>query len=894
MSEPTPLPAPAHALSADAVLEALGASAAGLSDAEARRRQEAWGPNLLPEAAGPNLAAIVLDQFRSPFIYLLLGAAALSLGLGDLADAGFILVVLALNAAVGATQEWRAEGSARALRSMLRQQTSVRRAGVRREADAAELVPGDVVLVEPGMRTPADLRLLEARALAADEALLTGESTPVAKRAEPALAEAAPVAERANMLHAGSVALAGRAVGVVVATGLRTQLGRIAQALGESDAAEPPLMARMRAFTRGLGVAIVVVIALIAAVEVAHGHPWSEILLIAVALAVSAIPEGLPVALTVALSIATARMGRRNVIVRRLPAVEGLGSCTLIASDKTGTLTRNELVARRLWLPGHGALEVSGEGYAPSGALSRDDAEPPVEAVEAARALALAGALCNEANLTLSEGVWRPSGDTVDAALLALSGKLGLARETLLDERPQTGALPYEPENRFAASFHAENGRTVAFVKGAVETVLAMCGSEHAADAQAAAERMAGQGYRVLAAAAGETTGPGDLRDLRLLGLYGLIDPPRPEAAEAVRRCRGAGVAVRMITGDHPLTALAIARELGLAERREEVATGAELAALGDEARFDERVASARVFARIDPLQKQRLVRSFQRQGHVVAMTGDGVNDAPALHVADIGVAMGRGGTDVARGAASLILTDDNFASIVAGIEEGRVAWDNIRKVVAMLLATGAAEIVLFVLSTAVGLPPPLGAAQLLWLNLVTNGVQDVALAFEKGEPGVLDRPPRPPGQGVFDRLMVAQTSLAGLYGGALAFAFWAWALDAGWSEAEARNALLWLLLFFENGQVLNCRSETRSVFMVPLASNPYLVLGVLGAQALHVGAMFTPGLSDVLGLAPLAPERWLPLALLGLTVIPAMEAFKWTWRRWGVRSSPRSGRAVS
>jgi magnesium-transporting ATPase (P-type) len=888
MDAPSP-PTPAHALPPDRVLAALDSRPEGLSAAEAARRLARHGANVLPQEARKSLAAVVLGQFMSLLIYLLLGAAALSAALGDLPDTGFILAVLILNAAVGATQEWRAEDRAQSLRAMLRQHASVRRDGARLEIDAAELVPGDIVLVESGMQVPADLRLIEARGLSIDEALLTGESTPVDKDAVALAAADASVADRSDMLHAGSIALAGRGVGVATATGLATELGRIARALTESEATEPPLMARMRAFTRDLGFAIMGVIALLALVQAAQGQSLAEILLIAVALAVSAIPEGLPVALTVALSIAIARMGKRNVIVRRLPAVEGLGSCTLIASDKTGTLTRNELVCARLWLPGVGALSVSGEGYAPEGEATRDGAALTAAELQAARELAQAGAICNEASLMRQDGGWRPSGDTVDAALLALAGKLGLSREALLEERPQTGVLPYEPENRYAASFHAEDGGVVAFVKGAVETVLEMCGPEGAAEAQAAADELAAQGHRVLAAASGAASGPDELRRLRFLGLYGLIDPPRAEAAEAVRRCHAAGVEVRMVTGDHPLTALAVARELAITERREQVVTGAELARL-DPAAFAGRASEARVFARIEPTQKQLRVQARRRYGHVVAVTGDGVNDAPALHAADIGVAMGRGGTDVARGAASLILADDNFASIVAGIEEGRIAWDNIRKVVAMSLATGAAEIVLFVLSTAAGLPPPLGAAQLLWLNLVTNGVQDVALAFEKGEPGVLDRPPRPPGQGVFDRLMVAQTTIAGLYGGALAFGFWAWALSAGWSEFEARNALLWLLVFFENAHVMNCRSETRSTFVVPLAANRFLLFGVLTAQGLHVAAMFMPGLSGVLEIAPQPPEVWLPVALLALTAIPVMEAFKWAWRRLHHRGAEAQG----
>ena len=866
---------PWHATAAGEVLARFGTSMAGLPAAEIAARRARFGANVLPEGRRKTVLAVFLHQFKSPFIYLLLVAGAISVGLGEVADAGFIFSVLLLNAAIGTFQEWRAETRARALTRLVQSYVVVRRDGARRRIDGRELVPGDVIEVESGLKVPADARLLGAEELSADESLLTGESTPVTKGAARPVAAEAVLADRTTMLHAGSTVLAGRGAGVVVATGAATQIGRIAASLATTPAAEPPLLLRMARFTRFVAIVMVAVIAALALIEIGRGAGLAEVFLLAVALAVSAIPEGLPVAMTIALSIAVSRMASRHVVVRVLPAVEGLGACTLIASDKTGTLTRNELTVWRLWLPELGELNLDGGG-APW--TAGEEADPVL--VDALRRLALAGALCNEASLGAGGDDGRAVGDTVDIAFLRFAAGQGLRRETLDSEYPELGAVRYEPQRRYAASFRRQDGRGVAHAKGAAETILPMCRNVPA-DAEAAVMRLAADGFRVLAVAAGPVAAAeaGSLRGLDLLGLVGLIDPLRPEAAGAVQRCREAGVTVCMVTGDHPLTALAISRDLGLARSPDQVVTGAELSKL-DGVAFDAAVARGRVFARIEPLQKLAIVEAMQRQGHFVAVTGDGVNDAPALRAASIGVAMGRAGTDVARDASDLILTDDNFASIVNGIEEGRVAYDNVRKVIYLVIATGAAEILLFLLAVAFGLPAPLTAVQLLWLNLVTNGIQDVALAFEKGEPGVLTRRPRPPAQPIFDRQMIEQVLVSGGWTGLLAFLFYAWALDAGWSHAAAQNALLWLVICFENAHAFNCRSERRSVLQVPFANNRFLVLGVLGAQGVHVAAMLTPGLSDVLGIAPLAPLDWLVLLAVAATLVPLMELYKTMVRR--------------
>ena len=874
---------PWHAMSADAALAALDTGPQGLTSAEATRRRARFGPNELPHAKGPSLAVIFVRQFKNPLIYLLLAAALVSVVTGHAGDAAFIFIVLLINAIVGTTQEYQAARSAAALDALVRQAAVVHRDGMRMSIDSADLVPGDIVDIESGVRVPADLRLLTANDLRIDESLLTGESLPVEKDARSRLDPETPLGDRATMVHAGSSVLAGRGTGVVVRTGHATELGQIAQALATTEAPPPPLLVRLARFTRALGIAIVAAIAVLAVIQLSQGTPLAAVFFFAVALAVSAIPEGMPVAISVALAIAARRMARVNVIVRGLPAVEGLGACTMIATDKTGTLTVNQLTAKTLWLSGIGTLTVEGQGYVANGHVLQDGAALAPDAAKAARRLAEAGALCNEASWRAQPGEGPVYvGDTVDVAFLVLAAKLGIDPEALRAARPATAFIPFESERRFSAGFYQADGGLVAAVKGAAEVILPMCAGLDTAALSRTVTELASQGYRVIAVAAGRVAGsaPEDLRGLDFLGFVGLIDPVRPEVPDAIAKCRTAGVDVVMVTGDHPATALAIGRQLGMAHEREEVITGTDLAHLaGDPARFDAAVAKAKIFARVEPAQKLAIVQSLQRAGHFVAVTGDGVNDAPALQAADIGVAMGRSGTDVARSAGDLVLTDDNFASIVAGIEQGRAAYDNVRKVILQLVATGAAEIVIFFLAQFLGYPLPLVAVQLLWLNLVTNGIQDVALAFEAGEPGALTRPPRPPDQPIFDRRMIEATILSGAYMGGVSFAVFAWLIDSGWSVETARNVLLLLMVSFENAMVLSVRSETRSIFRVPFRANPFVVLAVVAAQGVHIAAMHIPGLSDVLQIAPVSLQTWATTAVLALSLIAVIEIYKYVRR---------------
>lgn len=875
-----PLPDdPVHSLSVAAALARLASTPDGLSADEAAQRLQRHGPNRLPEAHLRSLLAVALHQFASPFIYLLLAAAILSLLLGHLADAGFIAVVLLLNGGIGFWQEWRAELRVRALKSLVRGRIPVWRDGGLASLDIEQLVPGDIVQLESGLKVPADLRLIETEALEADESLLTGESLPVAKAATVPVAASAVLGDRTSMLFAGTLVRSGRGRAVVAATGRHSEIGRLSLAL-QAVGSPPPLLRRMERFTRHIAVGVLALIAVIALLELLRGADLAGIALLAIALAVSAIPEGLPVAMTIALSISVHRMGLRQVVVRHLPAVEGLGACTLIATDKTGTLTVNRLSVETLWLPD----DDGGLRLLPQDARGRD--------------LVLAAARCSESHGMTPDHTGEEIGDAVDLAFLRLA--LRFDYDAAMEAMTHRGRIAYEPERRYAADFHSDGEALIAYVKGAPETLMALCGAEdwepaRRMAAEAAVQALAADGYRVIAVAAGPVTEPAaeSLDGLTLLGFAGLIDPLRAEAPAAMRAAQAAGIRVVMITGDHPLTASAIARQLGLLAAdapADALLTGQQLAALqADRAGFDTAVRQACVFARIEPLQKLAIVESLQRQGHVVAVTGDGINDAPALKAADIGVAMGRGGTDVARESADLILVDDNFASIVAGIEEGRAAYANLRKVILHCISTGAAEIMLMLLAALCGLPPPLTAAQLLWLNLVANGIQDVALAFEKPEPDLLRRAPRPAKSPIFDRPMIEQVLLSGATIGLLSFAVYVYMLQTlGYSLVVVQGLMLWLLVWFENVHILNCRSETRSLFRIPLAANWLLIAGVAATQLLQLAAAQLPAVGPLLRLESVELHHviWLALPALALTVV--MESYK-LWR-----SSRAPARAAS
>ncbi|MFC6793307.1 cation-translocating P-type ATPase [Halobaculum halobium] len=887
-------------MSVDRALERLDTDTTGLSSSEVERRTGEYGPNTLPKASPPSALRVFARQFRSPLIYVLAAAALVSISVGERTDAGFIVVVLLANALVGGVQEWRAAQSTHALQRLLRTRATVVRDDRTVEVDSEVVVPGDIVVLESGSAVPADVRLIATTGLETDESTLTGESTTVEKEATWTGAPSTPLADRRNLAFAGTTVVRGRARGVVVATGEDTAVGSLAEDVSALGEGRPPLVQRMQRFTRALGAAVVGVSLLaIGFGVVVRGFEISTMVLFGVALAVAAIPEGLPVSMTVALGVATRRMAALGVIVRRLVAVEGLGSCTYIATDKTGTITENRLSVRRVRLPGGQTLSIGEDGETADTRSKRSD--------ELSR-LAVAVSLCNEGSLVADGEEVTRRGDPTDTALLAFARRFDVTADSASARYPQVGTIPFESERGYAATYHRVpdeetdgDGETLVFVKGAPERIIDMCewnddgattgtvGTESAARRRALDEatELAADGYRVLAVAEGRVHGrvPDDPSleppsGLRLLGFVGMTDPLRSGARAAVESARAAGIQVAMITGDHPETALAIARELGMATSLDEVVTGAELAAM-DDGEVAETVRVTSVFARVAPDQKLRIVAAAKTAGHFVAVTGDGVNDAPALQAANIGIAMGKDGTDVARDAAEPVLSDDNFATIVSGIEQGRVAYDNVRKVIYLLVSTNAAEVVLVLLSLAAGLPLALTAVQLLWLNLVTEGMQDVALGFEPKEDDVLERPPRSPSEPIFDRLMIERTAVSTGYIGLVGFATFSWLLASGASAPEARNGLLLLMVLFENAQVGNSRSETRSVFRISPLSNPFLLAAAVGALVVHAAALYVPIAQSVLETAPVSLAHLLMYFALagGLLVVTELHKHWWQYR---------------
>jgi magnesium-transporting ATPase (P-type) len=900
------LQVPWHALDAASAASRLGVGLTGLAEAEVAERLRHFGPNRLEPPPPPSRWRILLRQFQSPLIYVLLAAATIALTLGETGDAGFIAAVLLLNATIGFVNEYRAEREVQALSGLVRTRARVRRGGRSLEIDGEQLVPGDLLVLESGMRVGADALFVEARGLRIDESVLTGESVPVEKDEGPELPADTPLAERRNMGFAGSMVASGRGLGLVVATGAQTEVGSIAAQVGAVHREPPPLLRRMERFARRLGAIALVLTSLLVVIGLAWEQPLEEVLLGAIALAVSAIPEGLPVALTVALAVGVSRMARHRVVVRHLPAVEALGSCGVIATDKTGTLTHNELTVERV-LTGERQYEVSGRGYAPEGSLTHDG--KPALPAEDSRLFRLlrAGCLANEASLIQSgEGtdergrlLWDWSGDPTDVALLALGIKARLDPGALAQVHEPLSAIPFEPERRYSASYHRRDGGGLVCAKGAAEQLIAMCSHElddagrlRPLDRDAAlatGEALMGRGFRVLAVADAETPEPLAERapapepaELVFLGLVAMDDPPREGVAESIARCHEAGIQVMMVTGDHATTARAIAARVGLRERDTPVLTGRGIDALDDEA-LARRVAHTSVVARATPGNKLRVVRAAQASGLDVAVTGDGVNDAPALRQANLGVAMGHSGSDVAREAADLVITDDDFSSIVAGVREGRVAYDNVRKVTYLLISTGAGEVLAVTGALALGLPVPFTAVQLLWLNLVTNGIQDVALAFEPAERDVLQRPPRPPREGIFDRLMIERTVLGGLVFGLIGLVcFRGWLTD-GHTVEQARNLLVQLFVLFEVFHIGNSRSETRSLFRLNPVSNPLLLIGTLTALSVHVAALYTPAFQKLLSIAPPTLDEWARLAVFAASIVVVMELHKALRARWPI-----------
>ena len=866
---------------------ALQSSPHGLDREEAVRRLRSYGPNRLEEAPALNTLVIILDQFRSPLIYILLFAALITVLLREFIDAAVISAALALNAVIGFFQERRAEHAVRALMRLVTPKARVIREGREWEIESSELVPGDVVFLESGNKVPADLRLFSTTALAIDESLLTGESLPVSKDATPVDARAS-LADRTSIAYMGTVVTSGRGRGFVVATGRSTELGAIAEDVRREERVATPMQERMSRFARFIGVAVLFSATLAFVIGLVMGNDVSDMFLIAVALAVSAIPEGLPVVFTIALAIGVRRMAQRNAIIRRLTAAETLGSTTVIGSDKTGTLTENRMTVENIWAAGK--FHALGQGKQFGGERNSRVGEEGRPGPAALHLTLLTGVLTNEAEVYETDGGYEIQGDPTEAALLIAAEKAGMDTEEARATYRAYTEIPFEPERQFSASFRELDGQKYVFVKGAPERILEMCelmlGEStdeplDAAQVRGAASQLAGKGLRVLAMAYRRLQTPFDesgelppLESLTFLGMQGMMDPPREGVAEAIEGCRKAGMRVLMITGDHPETALAIGTSLKIASCGDRVISGRDLDEIGD-GELETAVSEVSIFARVSPENKLRIVRALRRRGEVVAITGDGVNDAPALKAADIGIAMGKSGTDVAREAADMVLADDNFLSIYAAVEEGRITFDNLRKVTFFLVSTGAAEIFLILSALFLQWPLPLLPAQILWLNLVTNGLQDVALAFEPGERGVLQRPPRSKREGIISALLWERTAVTGVVMGTGVLLLFRWVLDSGASLQEAQTVALTTMVLFQTFHIGNSRSEYLSAFRKSPFSNPFLFVAAAVALAVHIGALYFPPTQYVLRVEPIALEEWLLIIGVASTIIVAVELHK-------------------
>ncbi|WP_143177572.1 cation-translocating P-type ATPase [Cystobacter ferrugineus] len=911
-TEVAPQGTPWHTLPPEEVLASLQSHPEGLSEAEARDRLERHGPNVLQRVSGESWLTLLWRQVNNPLIWVLLASAGLAITLGKVTDGLIVLAVVVLNTLIGFVQEFRAGKAIEALTRMVPENATVLRGGDKVTVPSSELVPGDVVLLASGDKVPADVRLLAGRNLQVEEAALTGESVPSEKSLAP-VAASAGIGDRTSMAFGGTHVTSGTGTAVVVATGGATELGRISQLLSEAVDLQTPLTKALATIGRYLTLGILVISAVLLGVGLLRGYGVAESLLAALTLAVAAIPEGLPAIVTIALAVGVQYMAARRAIIRKLPAVETLGSTTVICSDKTGTLTRNEMTVQALWTPS-GAYSLSGVGYAPHGELRRGEQalDAPPEDV---RELLVAGALCNDASVHANHGSWELTGDPTEGALLVAAHKAGLKVVEWRARQPRVDAIPFESENQFMATLHedGQGGRQL-LLKGAPEVVLRRCEPRDGFDAgtvHAEVDRLASRGMRVLAVASRafpasrDRVQPEDVAGgFQLLGLEGMIDPPREEAIRAVKACHAAGITVKMITGDHARTAEAIGARLGLLGE-ERAVTGAQLAEL-DDARLRETARSSNVFARVAPEHKLRLVRALQHEGQVVAMTGDGVNDAPALKQANIGVAMGITGTAVSKESADIILTDDNFASIAAAVEEGRRVYDNLIKSLAFVLPTNLGLALILIVGVAffpilhvAGAREPLLAmlpTQLLWINLVATVALALPLAFEAREPDVMKRPPRHPDAPVLSGFVVMRTLLVAVLmcAGAIGLFLWEYHTEAARSGhevavREAQTMAVTTVIMFQIFYLLNCRSLRDSFLRIGVFSNPFVYLGIGVLVLLQLGFIYLPFMQAVFNSAPLKLEALGLCALVGALILPVISVEK-AWRSRHARHEQGSG----
>jgi Ca2+-transporting ATPase len=878
-----------YTLSTEAVFAHLNSTTAGLTSAEATQRLSKYGPNELQAAHRISPWAVLFAQFKNVLIIILLVATAFSVFLGHEVEAIAIAVIVLFSVLLGFVQEYRAERAIEALRQMAAPTATVLRDGVEVEIPARDLVPGDVILLRAGDKIPADVRLIEAVNLQIEEAALTGESVPVEKHTAPLNDQALALDERKNMAYAGTTVTYGRGRAVVVATGMHTEFGKIAQMLQTVETGRTPLQENLDRVGHTLARAAFVVVVIIVALGLWRGQPFIEMFIFGIALAVAVVPEALPAVVTISLAIGVQRMAKRHALIRRLAAVETLGSTSVICSDKTGTLTKDEMTVRKLFVAGH-MVEVSGAGYEPNGQFLLEGF--PIVASESIRLLLQAAVLASDAYILhdKSNGRWHVRGDPTEGALVVAAAKAGLNKAELETQFPRVNEIPFTSETKRMITLHAGPEGTIAYAKGAPEIILDSCVRQWTAEGERAldprsregileiARQMASEALRVLAVAfkANATLANAE-HDMTFLGLVGMIDPPRPEAKAAIQTCEQAGIKPVMITGDHPLTAQAVARELGLFKTGCLV-TGAELEAMSEEA-FEQKVENIEVYARVSPVHKLRVVTALQKRGHIVAMTGDGVNDAPALKKADIGIAMGITGTDVSKEAAAMMLTDDNFASIVAAVEEGRILFSNIKKYLMYLLSSNIGEIVLMAGATLLGFPLPLTAVQILYVNLATDGLPALALAVDPPEPDLMRRKPRNPRTGIFTRPVVILMVVGGLWSALINLSLFTWAWNSGRSHAEAMTMTFVSLVLIQFFKAYNFRSDRHSVLNKPFA-NKWLNLAILWELTLLVLIVYMPFLHEPFGTFSLPLIDWVIIIVLAFTVAPILELAKWMERR--------------
>jgi Ca2+-transporting ATPase len=903
-SQPVARPASTawHSLAvADAIAAVHSNGDAGLSSAEARIRLARVGPNALPEIERRTLLSVFADQFRSPLIFLLFAAGAIALVLGHVNDAVVILSVVIVNAVIGTFQEGRAERSLEALRRMTAHKARVVRDGAEVIVEARDLVPGDVLVLEAGDAVSADARLLHGAALQLAEASLTGESVPVAKDLRP-VAPDTPLGDRRDMVYAGTHVAAGRARAIVVATGLDTEIGQIATLAGGAQGTRTPLEKRVAQFGRYVIVAGILMFVAVVTIGLLRGVPAGQVLMIGISQLVSMIPEGLPVALTIALAVGVQRMAKRRAVVRRLAAVETLGSTSVICTDKTGTLTKNEMTVTEIALPGGRSLRATGTGYAADGELQEAGRSLTILQSDE-RELLEAAVLCNDAQLygpTDGSDRWSAIGDPTEIALVSVAVKGGLVPTELRTRYPRRAEIPFDPAIQMMATQHETPDGTMVFVKGAPEAVMEHCGAIRR-DGQdlpldEAARRaiidqvhaMAARALRVLAI--GRVKGAvidGRLgfeafsNRITLLGLVGQIDPPRPEVKDAVARARAAGIRPVMVTGDHKATGFAIATQLGIALPGDEAVDGRELEAMTD-TELAMRIETVAVFARVHPAQKLRIVEAYQRRGEVVTMTGDGVNDAPALARADVGVAMGIAGTEVAKEASKIVIGDDNFATIVAAVEEGRVVYRNIKKTILYLFSTSIAEILILLAALALGYPPPLAAVQILWINVITESTVTVNLIMDPAEGDEMRQRPLSPHEPLITRALLARAALMTPVIAACTFGWFATRLGVGVPFAEVQTETFTLLAVCAWFNVLNCRSATRSALSLDLFKNHWLVGGLVLGNLLQLAVVFWDPLESIFHTSSFHLGEALAIALVGSLVLWVEELRKLVVRRRG------------